>query len=142
MNESKAYSMVTFVHQNGTKRKYYPRNIKGYGYSMYKYESDGRLFYEIVVSGKKANLYKRIYQSSTMMPGGAGMPAMTTTSSSENFYVRKINETEFKQVMKKKFKEEFAAYFEDCADLASDISEEKVTHKDIRSLVRKYNFCQ
>lgn len=45
-------------------------------------------------------------------------------------------------VRKKKFKEDFSTFFEDCENVVLEILDEKLTHKDIKTIVRKYNYCK
>lgn len=142
IDESKKHSVVTFVHLDGVKKNYYPNGIKGYGYSVFKFESDNSLFYELVRKGRKASLYTVLSVSYWSVPGGPGMATMTSASSSEDLYVKRYNDTKFKLVRKKNFIAEFSKYFEDCEKVVKKILAKEYTHKDIRRVISEYNFCQ
>ena len=142
MNEAKKYSVVTFVKLDGTKKNYYPSEIKGFGCSLYKLVSNNLSFYEVVNKGKKVSLYKKSYVTSWSAPGAPGMGSMTYSSSNENFYVKRDNEAIFKLVRKKNFVEEFSEYFKDCEEIMNKILSKEYTHKDIKRIVSKYNYCK
>ena len=76
------------------------------------------------------------------MPGAPGMASMNYSSTSEDFSVKRTEETSFKWVKKKNFKKEFSNYFEECEIVKAAILNNKLTHKDIESIVRKYNYCK
>lgn len=142
MSEAKKFSSVTFVNKDGLKLKYSPVDIREFKYSAYRIISDSSSFYQIVRNGSKVSLYKNMSVNYMMgAPAGPGMPAMGYSSTSENFYVRKINETEFKPVKKSGFKTEFANYFRDCETVKTKIENKEYTHKDIREIVAAYNSC-
>lgn len=140
-SNSKKYSIVNFVEIDGTKKRYYPNDLKGFGYSIYKFVSDKSLFYQIVEIGGDVNLYKNVSEKRSIVAGVNNM-SMSYSSSIERFYLKRKNETTFKLVTKKRFKEEFSKYFEGCDEIVNDILNEKITYKDIRTIVRKYNYCK
>lgn len=134
--------MILFVHLDGTKKKYYPSDIKGYGYSIYKFESSYSSFYKIVQTGMKVNQYMNISVNSWSTPGSPGISSMNYSLTSGDFYMRQTNDYFFKLVRKKKFKEEFSKYVEDCDGVSSEILNGNLTHKDIKTIVGKYYFCK
>lgn len=142
MNEAKKYSIVTFVQTDGTKKKYYPSGIKGFGYSIYEFVSDNSSFYEVVSKGRKVSLYKNLSVSSWSSPGAPGMAPVTYSSTIEDLYVKRDNETTFKLVRKKNFAVEFSEYFKDCEEIVNKIIAKEYTHKDIERIVSKYNHCK
>lgn len=101
LREVKKYSVVTFVNKKGAKNKYYPNEIRGYGYAFYRFVSSKSSFFEIVKSGNRVSLYKNISVSSWSVPGAPGMAPMTYTSQGESFFVKKPGENTFKWVRKK-----------------------------------------
>lgn len=139
--DDKKYSVVNFVDKSGKKRKYKPDNIKGYGYSIHNFVSDKFAFYEIVVIGRKASLYKIISKTTWSNPTGVGMSSMTYSNENESFFVKKINEPSMKLVRKKNFKEEFSKYFGDCEEVVEKIRKEEFTYTQIRQIITKYNYC-
>ena len=140
-NKASNYSIVKFVHTDGSKEKYYPSNILSFGYSYRKFVSDKLSFYEIIHSGKNVTLYKNVSSSSWSTPGAPGMGSTTYYSTNENFYVKRDCERTFTKVRKKRFKEDFSAYFNDCESIRTQILEDQVTYKDIKTIVRNYNAC-
>ncbi|TRX48726.1 hypothetical protein FNH22_28610 [Fulvivirga sp. M361] len=140
--EAKKYGLVNFVHTDGKKRKYYPKDLNGYGHSIHKFVSDNSRFYEIVQTGKNIGLYKNISVTSWSTPGPNGTGPMTYSSSDESLYVKRSMDNSFKLVRKKKFKEEFSRYFEDCPALSSEIQHGRLTHEDISRIVIQYNHCK
>lgn len=142
LNDAKKYTAIVFVHLDGEKKKYYPSDIKGFGYSMYKFASDNASFYEVVQSGKKVTLFKKLSVDSWSAPGAPGMPLKRSYTINEDFYVKRDNEKDFKLVRKKKFIEEFSEYFKDCEKIVSKIQSEEYTHKDIKQIVSEYNYCK
>lgn len=140
-SDSRVYSSLTFVSKAGDKSKYMPSDLKGFGYSFYEYISDHNKIYKIEQKGRKVSLYVSVSTSSWTSPGAPGMGPATYSTSSEDFYVKKPDDDEFKLVRKKKFAKQFSDYFSDCEEVKEDILKEKLTHKDIEKIVRKYNFC-
>ena len=134
MKELRKYSVVTFVDLNGTKKKYHPNQLKGFGYSIFEFVSDNKLFYEVIQKGKKVSLYKILSANSVSY----GM----STATIENFYVKRTNETSFKLVKKSKFQEEYSNYFKDCENVAAEILNKELDYKDIDTIVRRYNACR
>lgn len=141
MNESSLYSGVEFVYKDGSKKRFKPADIKGFGTIFHNYISDGESFYKIISTGDKVNLYFKLTQRASSSYGGDGGTTYMTTSK-ENFYTCKTIETEIKLVRKKNFIEEFSNYFSDCEKLKVKIISKKVTHKDIKSIVDEYNNCK
>lgn len=143
MNESSLYSQVEFIHQDGSKKKYKPKDIKGFSTLIDNYISDGESFYKVIRTGRKVNLYYKVTKSTHTSFGGPG--GATTTSynyESENYYVRKPSETNLKLVRKKSFANEFSDYFSNCEKLKAKIVSKQLTHKDIESIVNEYNYCK
>ncbi|MDN4165582.1 hypothetical protein QWY31_08720 [Cytophagales bacterium LB-30] len=136
------YSFIVFAKEGGTEASYSPNDILGFGYSGYKFVSDGKSFYQIVQKGSRVTLYKCNKVTNRSAPGAPGMGSMHYRSVEEQFFVKRPEENEFKQVRKRKFKLEFAAYFEDCDELVRKIQTGEYTHKDITEIVRKYNRCE
>ncbi|MEN8250205.1 MAG: hypothetical protein ABFS32_14830 [Bacteroidota bacterium] len=141
ISEAKKHSVVIFFGTDGVKRTYHPYELKSYGYTRHKFVSDNRSFYEIVQAGEKVSLYKLVVVSTYSTGAPPGMGASSFSSESENLYVKRPDEKEFKYVRKKKFKEEFSKYFEDCEILRDEIKSGSITHKNIKSIVIKYNNC-
>ena len=142
LNDTKKYSVVTFVQKDGTKLKLYPNTIKGYGYSNHSFISNGSSFLENVQHGRRLSLYKNATVTSWSAGGAPGMAPMTHTNVKENFYVKRSNESVFKEVRKKNFKQDFSNYFKDCEEVSNKILNEEYNHKDISEIVRKYNYCK
>lgn len=142
LNEAKKYSVVTFVQMNGTTSKYYPSEIKGFGYSINDFVSDGSSFYEIIQRGKRVSLYKNVSVTNWSTPGAPGMAPMNHSSADESFYVKRSDEIHFKEVRKKNFEVEFSLYFKDCEEIVNKIQAKEYTHKDIKQIVSKYNYCK
>ncbi|MEL7002615.1 MAG: hypothetical protein AAFN93_07745 [Bacteroidota bacterium] len=140
-NEAKKHSSVTFVHKDGRKVIFFPNQILGYGYSIYKFESTNSRFLKVVSSGRKVSLYENLSYSTYSTPGVGGGPATSFTTKDENFLVRRAGDTNFKLVRKRKFSQEFSKYFERCEELKKLILNKELTHKDIKTIVRRYNRC-
>ena len=135
------YSKVTFVSKNGTKRVYKPVQLTGYGTVLEKFVSDKRVFYKVIIDGKKASLYRLSYKSNWFMLNlsNNGMPT-TYVKQVVRDYVKKPEETTFKEVKKKNFPLAFSNYFDECANLKANISQQKLTTKDIKEIVYQYNY--
>ncbi|UXX78986.1 hypothetical protein N7E81_16655 [Reichenbachiella carrageenanivorans] len=142
LNEAANYSVVKFIHKDGSKEKYYPNNSISFGYSYHKFISDGSSFLELIQAGKNISLYKNVTKSSWSAPGAPGMSSTTYSSTFEHYYVKRDSEDSFKEVQNKKFKEVFSEYFYDCEALSVEISKEELGLKDIKTIVRKYNACK
>ena len=125
-----------FAKEDGIKTTYNPSQIIGFGFSGYKYVSDGKSFYQILQKGKRVTLYKREVMNHICTPGGHH------SSVAEYFFVKRPDESEFKEVKKRKFKQEFINYFEDCDEIVRKIQNGEYTHKDITEIVTKYNRCK
>jgi hypothetical protein len=136
------YSSINFVHKNGIKRKYFPNEIRGFGYSIYKYESDNSSFYEIVEKGKKVTLYMRKSVSTYSVPAGPGMGNVAHSYSTDEYFLKRPGEKSLMMVKKKDFKKEFSSYFGDCDELTLKILSGELTYKDIKEIVQAYNYCR
>ncbi len=142
MDETKLYSIVNFVGVDGSKKKYHPYEIKGYGFGIENFVSDNISFYKVIQSGKKAGLYFKMISVRNAGFGGPGMAPTAYYTADENFYVRKKGTNDFKYVRKRKFVEEFSEYFSNCEKVKLKIQSKELTHKDIESIVREYNNCK
>lgn len=142
LNEAKPYSVVNFVDIHGEKEKYHPRDLKGFGYSMMSFVSDGESFFQLIYRGAKMSLYKNISVSTSVRPIVPGTVPVMYSTTHEELYVKRPDEISYKWVKKKDFAGEFSKYFADCASLETDISNKNLTHEDIRSIVRRYNHCE
>jgi hypothetical protein len=142
LSEAKKYAVVNFVHKDGTRKKYYPADIKGFGHSGDTFVSDNDSFYEIIQTGKKVTLYLNVSANYWTAPGAPGMAPITHSSIDESFFVKRPNEKAFTLVRKRKFKEDFSKYFADCPAVASNILTGEFTHKDIEEIVSMYNSCK
>lgn len=142
--KGRLFHVLTFVHKDGKKEKYYPNQIAGFGYYGGKYESVGSSFYKIVTSGPKATLYKSEEVGNTIYnlgPNGYGTVAAGAPKY-EVYYVKKAGEETFKQVRRRKFVEEFTEYFGDCEKVKAAIEAKELKEEDIYKLVKMYNFCR
>lgn len=141
LNEAKPYSVVNFVDVHGSKEKYHPDDLKGFGYSMMSFVSDGESFYQIIYNGTKMSLYKNISVVASVGAMVPGMAPMIYSSINDELFVKRHGEKSYKWVTKTNFAREFSEYFTDCEELRTNILNKKLTHEDIRSIVRRYNHC-
>jgi hypothetical protein len=141
-NETKKYSVVTFVQLNGKKSQYHPSEIKGFGYSIYDFVSDGSSFYEVIQSGKRVSLFKHVSVFRWSTPGAPGMAPAIGSTTDESLYVKRHNEVRFKEVRRRNFEVEFSAYFKDCKEIVDKIQTKEYTHKNIKQIVTTYNYCK
>jgi hypothetical protein len=141
VSELKIYSVVTFVHLDGTREKYKPNEIKGFGYAIYKFESDDSSFYKVIREGKKVSLYQKLHVTGFSTPEMPGIPSVSNYSKNEDYYLKKHNETTFNIVNKKNFASEYSTYFGDCEEVANKILSKQYTIENIKRIVVKYNYC-
>ncbi len=135
------YSKVTFVSKNGMKRVYRPVQLTEYGTVLEKFVADKRVFYKVIINGKKASLYRLSYKSSWFILNVSNNGAPTTyVKQVVREYVKKSEETVFTEVKKKNFQVVFSDYFGECANLKDNISKQKLTTRDIKEIVYQYNY--
>ena len=137
-DEATRYEWVDFFAVDGSKTRYRPYDLKGYGYAAENFVSDYGSFYKIVSSGVKAGLYSKLIS----FGGGGGSMSASHGYEQRNIYVNKNGKKDFRYVTRKGFKEEFSQYFGDCEKLKLKILSEQVTSKDIELVLREYNDCQ
>lgn len=138
LNETGKYSRVTFIFQDGTKARFRPDGIKGFGFWVYDYVSDDAKFYEVVQRGKKVTLYKRLRE----IPHPKSLESCfydDFTIIVEDFYLKRVHEGVFKPVNEEGFNKEFSEYFADCEKTANKIRNEELTYADILEVVKQYN---
>ncbi|UII24403.1 hypothetical protein LVD15_13835 [Fulvivirga maritima] len=136
-HEYKLSEIVLFVSLDGEVIKYRPDDIKGFSYSIYKFFSDGTNFYHCQYTGRKMSLYSLTKREYSQV-GNTGMYA----SSIESFYVKRSGDSEYTLVKKGRFKRDFSAYLSDCDKVAQKILNKEYKYKDIKRIVREYNFCE
>lgn len=142
MNENKKFSKVTFVQKDGTKESYFPNEIRGFGYSMYRYVSDSSSFYEILSKTKKIGIYRKLTSTFYTTPSPFGTFEAINSSTLENLYIKRDSESTFKLVRRRNFIEDFSEYFKDCPEIVEKITTKEYTHKDIKKIVSLYNRCK
>ncbi|NOS91910.1 MAG: hypothetical protein HOP30_08305 [Cyclobacteriaceae bacterium] len=151
LNEEKVAYQVVFVNKAGAKKKYKPSQIRGYGYSVYKYVSNSKIFLEVVSEGKRIGIYKALTESINY-GGLSGTAPMK--SQSEGYYFKKTNEVvffEFKAEAvnsirlgkSKKVDKKLVEYFSDCESLKTRIASGELTSNDYNKIAYHYNYdCQ
>ena len=142
---SEQYSVVDFVHLDGSKKKYKPKNILGFGYSVFNFISIDDKFYRVVLTGNKVSLYKEVIPAKRItvpVPvNGYGIMASVYFDEKQKVFVKKPGETVFHQVVKQNFKEIFSDYFSGCKKLELKILNGQLVYTDIETIVREYNYC-
>src|SRR5688572_24406725 len=109
---------VIFVSQSGLWKIYRPREINGYGFSIYNYVSNNTSFLEVIRETEKIGLYRHFGVLTPFTSAGAIGPTFHTTDS-DIFFVKRPVEKSFKKVSKRNFYSKFASYFADCEPLKS-----------------------
>ena len=142
MNDAKIFGVVNFVYKDGSKANFFPGKILGFGYFGSNFISADKKFYRILIEGRKVNLYERVVKNHNVAVGAPGMPSSTYTTSSENFYLKKVDEDEFFFVPFFTFRGDLMTYFKDCPELVDAIEARELRRRDLKEMVRRYNYCK
>jgi hypothetical protein len=143
LNEGRKYLEVVFITKEGEKINYSPKMIKGYASGGYTFVSFNDSFYERVSNGPKVQLYKKLVSNTYSAPAAPGsFGSQSYKTKNEVFFVKRINDSELIEVKKRKFNEVFAEFFKDCDSLEKKIQNKEYTQKDIKKIVREYNWCK
>ena len=148
------YRKITFVNEEGKRKKYTPSRLESFQLGKSIYHSDGSRFLELVEEGGKVGLYRiRKKQSSNVSSspysyGRFGGPfhrdrvrdrVYTDDTLEIIYFVRKKGEKKFRQVEQDGFHRAFAKYFMDCPKLSDRIRYKELNHSHIKIIVQIFN---
>ncbi len=150
-NEDKIAYQVIFVNKAGAKKKYKPSQIRGYGYSVFNFVSNSKIFLEIVKEGKRIGIYKALTESINY---GGLSGAAPMKSQYEVYFFKKTNELVFFKFKSEgvnsirlgksnKVDKDLVEYFSDCESLKARIANGELTSNDYDKIAYHYNYnCQ
>lgn len=139
MHDGYRSEFVDFVFKDGTKKSLSPKEIKGYGFSMYEYVATKEGFLLLVSKGKKVTLFKET-RISVYSPGSvAKNNRLTTVEEDSDYYLQHTDSTDLKKVTALNFQKVSASFFFNCIYLKHTIETGEHRFRDLKKVVSIYN---
>lgn len=138
-------SDLKIVTRDGTQQVLKAFELLSYKTDIHGMVSDGSIFCEIILQGKRVGLYKFQTHGYTPVMGGFGGETqfyISNAGTTGEFYFRK-SEGKFMIVKKGgEFRKTFSSFFEDCPDLKDRILKKDLNHNDLEWIFAIYENCK
>jgi hypothetical protein len=130
-------SDLKIVMRNGTQRVLSASELLSYKTGIHEMISDGNVFCELLLQGKRVGLYKS--ETVTQIESEYGL---TRTKITERLYFKKENGKFIEAKKGGKFRKTFSIFFEDCTDLKDRILNKDLNHDDLEWIFTIYENCK
>lgn len=139
MHDGYRGEFVDFVFKDGVKKSLSPKEIKGYGFSIYEYVATEEGFLEVITRGKKVTLFKETRISAQSPTSAVRDNRLTPILESSNYYIQHTDSTDLKKVTALNFQKVSTSFFFDCIYLKHTIETGEHRFRDLKKVVSIYN---
>ncbi len=135
---------ISFVSATGSKKSYSVSELNGFSIKSDNYIVYSNDFYKSIITGTKANLYKKQSNNSgkLLYNGSDAFTATTTDGNIGDLYIKLNTSDDLLLVNGKNFVEVVSKAFASCNSVISDIKSKQLDYPQLNKLIEEFNSCK